>query len=354
MIHPFFSIIVPVYLIEAYLAGCVNSILGQTFTDFELILVDDGSPDNCPRICDDYAEQDLRINVIHKKNEGVVKARNSAMDIAKGLYIVFVDGDDWIDSDLLKLYHDIIEQDDPDLVISRCHCVDDGKKTTIQQYPVRPGLYTGNDIKKLRDLMFYSGSFYEYYINPGLCGKAYKKGFLYPVIMAVDPQICVGEDLCCIYSCLLDADRISVCDEEGRYHYRKSSGSSTQYRSGYTENIIRVFSFLEEVIRTREGEAAVVKLDYNKIYSAYIGAAYILSPKNGKQFSVKMKEIERLLGMEIYRTALNRTRLKTGSTYVRKRIVSAMKNKQRIRLCLYIYIEKILVKSGLYRPKNGV
>lgn len=90
------SIIVPVYKVEPFLRRCVDSILAQTFTDFELILVDDGSPDGCPAICDEYAEKDPRINVIHQKNGGPSAARNNGLDAAQGDYIGFIDGDDCI------------------------------------------------------------------------------------------------------------------------------------------------------------------------------------------------------------------------------------------------------------------
>ena len=96
------SIIVPIYNVEKYLNRCVDSILAQTFTDFELILVDDGSPDNCGKICDEYAEKDSRIYVIHKENGGLSDARNAGLDIAKGEYVYFVDSDDYVEPDLLE------------------------------------------------------------------------------------------------------------------------------------------------------------------------------------------------------------------------------------------------------------
>ncbi|WP_455436894.1 glycosyltransferase [Hungatella hathewayi] len=90
-----FSIIVPVYKVEKYLSQCIESIVYQSFDDFELILVDDGSPDSCPQICDDYAKQDTRIKVIHKKNGGISSARNIGLEGAKGDYIVYLDSDDF-------------------------------------------------------------------------------------------------------------------------------------------------------------------------------------------------------------------------------------------------------------------
>ena len=92
---PQISVIVPVYNVEPYLHCCVDSILGQTFRDFELILVDDGSPDNCGAICDEYAAKDSRVKVIHQENGGVSRARNAALEVAKGAYITFCDSDDY-------------------------------------------------------------------------------------------------------------------------------------------------------------------------------------------------------------------------------------------------------------------
>ena len=99
-----FSVIVPVYNIERYLEKCVDSILNNTYKNFELILVDDGAPDGCPRICDSYSEKDKRVRVIHKKNGGLVSARQAGIEIATGDYVVCVDGDDWVSENYLELF----------------------------------------------------------------------------------------------------------------------------------------------------------------------------------------------------------------------------------------------------------
>ena len=105
------SVIVPVYNAERYLGRCVESILNQTYTNIEIILIDDGSPDKCPVICDSFAKEDQRIIVIHKKNGGVSSARNAGMRVAKGEYITFIDGDDWVDSNYVSYLLDFSERD---------------------------------------------------------------------------------------------------------------------------------------------------------------------------------------------------------------------------------------------------
>ena len=103
---PEISIIVPVYKVEKYLDTCVRSILAQTFTDFELILVDDGSPDQCGALCDAYAVEDSRIVVIHKENGGLSSARNAGIEAARGTYIGFVDSDDYIAPDMYSFLYE--------------------------------------------------------------------------------------------------------------------------------------------------------------------------------------------------------------------------------------------------------
>ena len=111
------SVIVPIYKIPEYLSCCIDSILAQTYPDFELILVDDGSPDNCGRICDDYAKGDNRIKVVHKVNGGISSARNAGLEVAKGEWIMHVDGDDWIEPDMIESLIEAAQITGADMVI---------------------------------------------------------------------------------------------------------------------------------------------------------------------------------------------------------------------------------------------
>ena len=110
---PEISVIVPVYKVEEYLPQCIDSILAQTFTNFELLLVDDGSPDRCGEICEEYAGKDTRIRVFHQQNSGVSAARNIGLQHAKGTYIVFVDSDDWVSTDYLLHF---LQKTQPELI----------------------------------------------------------------------------------------------------------------------------------------------------------------------------------------------------------------------------------------------
>lgn len=122
------SIIVPVYKVEKYLEKCVNSILAQTFTNFELILVDDGSPDRSGAMCDEYAQKDPRVKVIHKENGGLSSARNAGIDVARGRYLGFVDSDDYIAADMYELLHEEITRAQADLAICGIYDIYEGKE----------------------------------------------------------------------------------------------------------------------------------------------------------------------------------------------------------------------------------
>lgn len=129
---PKISIIVPVYNVEKYLEKCVRSILAQTFTDFELILVDDGSPDSSGAMCDQFAEQDQRVKVIHKENGGLSDARNAGIEIATGEYLGFVDSDDYIADDMYELLYTNIVKEDADLSICGIYDVYEGKEPIVK------------------------------------------------------------------------------------------------------------------------------------------------------------------------------------------------------------------------------
>jgi len=125
------SVIIPVYKVEKYLRRCIDSVLNQTFDNFEVILIDDGSPDGCGAICDHYARLDRRVRVIHKPNEGVSAARNDGIDLAKGRYIAFLDSDDWVHTEYLERLLDIALKTGADIVICDFTKVEDDAEPAI-------------------------------------------------------------------------------------------------------------------------------------------------------------------------------------------------------------------------------
>lgn len=135
---PQITVIVPVYKVEAYLPACVESILAQSFSDFELILVDDGSPDGCGAMCDAYAARDSRIRVIHQKNGGLSAARNSGMEVAAGEYLSFIDSDDYVAPDYLERLYSALRSG-AEIAVCRTRVFPDGQDPAAAPSPEEPG-----------------------------------------------------------------------------------------------------------------------------------------------------------------------------------------------------------------------
>lgn len=131
----FFTIVLPIYNVEQYLDRCIESILNQDFEDYEIILIDDGSPDNCPQICDEWEKKDKRIRVIHKKNEGLGMARNTGLDSANGKYMFFIDSDDYILPGLLKDMFEYLNSNDCDIVFYGFQRIDKKGKILSKNIP---------------------------------------------------------------------------------------------------------------------------------------------------------------------------------------------------------------------------
>ena len=110
MEEPLISVIIPVYKVEQYLDRCLNSVVNQTYKNLEIILVDDGSPDNCPKMCDEWAEKDNRVKVFHKENGGLSDARNYGTERCNGLFLTYVDSDDYIDTDYVSYLYDLLHR----------------------------------------------------------------------------------------------------------------------------------------------------------------------------------------------------------------------------------------------------
>ena len=230
---PLFSFIVPVHNIEKFLPKCIESILGQTYTDFELILVDDGSTDSSGKICDQYAAKDKRIIVIHKENERQGVARKVACERALGEYIIPVDGDDWIDTKLLTVITQIISQYKPDIICySALRTADEGKSGFEIKWTISPGLYEQSQIINsifphlIRDI---KGK----YLFPSVWGKVFKKDLFLPYQKTIDPRIVIGEDAAVTYACVMHAKSVFVSSEK-LYYYRINPTSTSRAReTGY-------------------------------------------------------------------------------------------------------------------------
>lgn len=228
---PKLSVIVPVYNTEKYLRECIDSILAQTFTDFELILVDDGSTDGSGAICDEYAVKDSRIQVIHQQNSGATVARRQGVTHACGEYIAFVDSDDWISQ---SQYQEMILKAETycaDIVL--CDMVLEKQSGhTVAQNSRLNGFFAGEQLKQ----QIYGDLLFNYEENrPGLslsvCNKLIKAPLAKNALAVVPNEITYGEDAMMALICILEAKCIYIMKDHAGYHYRQSAELAVRERS---------------------------------------------------------------------------------------------------------------------------
>lgn len=211
------SIVIPVYGVEATLDRCIESVIGQSYSEFEVILVDDGSPDNCPRLCDEWAERDERIRVIHKPNGGLSDARNAGIEIAKGDYITFVDSDDYLDEDTYRqLMATMSAHPDYDIL----------------EYPVCRSSNSG------QTLLLFEDSVYKDMNDYWLKGHAYEHTYawnkIYKSRLFADVKYPVGyvfEDAFTLPRLLKQA-KVVATTTAGLYHYTQNAMGITAQANG--------------------------------------------------------------------------------------------------------------------------
>jgi len=218
------SIIVPVYNVEKYISQCVDSILAQTYSNFEVILVDDGSKDRSPEICDKYAQIDSRVLVVHKENGGQNSAIKTGLQHANGEYLFFVDSDDWLEANALEMLYRLIKEHNADLSVGNAF----RERDCTYAFPLHnceEGVYDRQKIEMLifPDLLIRMTSS-KFCVAPSRCGRLFKKELVLQVLKYCDEEIRLGEDKLLTFPYIMLCQKIAftnVC----LYHYRDNSAS---------------------------------------------------------------------------------------------------------------------------------
>ena len=218
------SIIVPIYNSEAFLDKLIQSTINQTYKNIEIILVNDGSTDLSKEICDKYASIDNRIKIINKNNGGLVSSRKTGLKVSTGDYILYIDGDDWVELDLIEKYIDQVLTFNADVVLSS-HIVNLEGRTDVLLNTIPPGVYDKDKLKSIvYPKMLYTGNFSQFGIFSYSWGKLYRRELLLENQLRITEDITIGEDALCLYPTLLDTN-ILVILEQPYYHYRQRADS---------------------------------------------------------------------------------------------------------------------------------
>lgn len=251
MKEPLISVLVPIYKIDRYLGICIESLLNQTYKNLEIILVDDGSPDRCPEICDLYASKDSRIKVIHKPNGGLVSARKAGLQAAKGEYIGYVDGDDWVGP---GFYHSLfcsLSESDADIAIAGfSRDLFSSTKNILNAIP--SGVYEGTALDDIKKKMISEGAFYRHGITTYLWNKLFKREVVEPYQMAMDDRITVGEDAATTYPAIMASKKIVITDNCA-YHYRQREDSMLKTATNHNNEYLKVMYLYDYMKRTLAG-----------------------------------------------------------------------------------------------------
>ena len=272
---PQISVIVPVYKVEKFIRKCVDSILAQTFTDFELWLVDDGSPDSCGAICDEYARQDPRVKVIHKKNGGLSDARNAALDVMQGRYVFFVDSDDWISEDALQIMYAALKRTGAKVATGNLVSVyEDGTEQLLYAPTQEEKVLTGEEL--LTTLLrpnacnrLYAAELFQNLRYP--VGRLYEDAFTYHKILEqIDSMVFVGRNT---------------------YYYliRKGSIMNSEYNIRFTDIVDAVYDrakWLDSI-----GQRKLADETRLFVYSQ-VAAAYAHLDQNNTAHRKRLREIK--------------------------------------------------------------
>lgn len=257
--QPFFSIIIPIYNAMPFLEQCVDSLLNQTFSDIEIILVNDGSTDEGLFLCQDYERRDERITVWDQKNAGRVAARKAGVRLAKGQYISFVDADDWVEKDMYSQIYKQMEKNGKSADIVAFGLIEEyGDRQIARKETVKAGFYEKETLEQLKEHILYDGYFFGFGMLPHLCDKVFRREVLLSSgFMEIDGDISYGEDTAASFRACLNSRSLQVL-EITPYHYRQGN---------YT-NGLRTLQVGQENFRSlyREFQIGMKKYPYRDAY----------------------------------------------------------------------------------------
>lgn len=268
--NPYFSIILPIYNVEKYLRRCVDSIISQNFQDFEIILVDDESPDNCPQICNDLCKSDKRIRVIHKKNEGLGMARNTGINVANGKYIFFVDSDDYILPNLLNDVYHKIEECNPEIVFYGFKRINSKGRVCYESIPkTKKSVYNGKNqiINEIFPDFISTGNEEEKNLSISVCTCCIDTKFLKKNdLKFVSEKKFISEDIYFYMEMFNYLSKISFINE-AYYCYCQNQGSLTSsYKTDRFEKLKFFYKTVKEMAKKYDNSQIIE----NRLYGLFI------------------------------------------------------------------------------------
>lgn len=288
------SVVVPVYKTEKYLVQCIESILSQTVTGIEIILVDDGSPDGSGAICDRYAELHPNIKVVHKANGGLTQARVSGLRVSTGKYFTFVDSDDWIEPNAYEEMLVQAETHGADIVAAG-FIRDYGDRTENYSNVLPSGVYRKEKLQKLCEQAVFSIQKMEQGLAPSVWSKIFRRESTLESFLSRTDTINFGEDSLFTYAALFKAQCVVVMNEHFTYHYRIWDSSMTQkYNGKYFDELFLLYDKLMEAAAEISTDLLMESICYDYVFLFANGILQEISSGNKDGFYKKYCSLKRL------------------------------------------------------------
>ena len=323
-----FSIIIPIYNVEKYLQRCLNSILNQTYQDYEMILIDDGSTDGSGKICDEYAKKYNKINVIHQQNQGLSGARNTGLNVAKGEWVIFVDSEDWIESNMLQTLNKYIEMDHAELYVFNGQTVDENEEILATLlFTLKDGSHKLRSEKE--KFNYYSNTLLLYKIGWEVWSRIYRRDLItkYNLYFVPTKEI-FAEDYLFTFQYMLYVQKIGFINQRFYNYFQRTT--SLLHSADKSTILPRLYNLAEKAYETVDknkfpyfnkhfGELYFIMIDFHITYPLYD------MPKEKLE-----KNIEELSERCWHRRWLKKVRKrKIFEYYLRKNYLEYRKNNQR-------------------------
>ncbi len=322
------SIVVPVYNVSDYLDDCINSILCQSYTDLQIILVDDGSTDDSGKKCDLYADRDNRIKVIHKQNGGLMSAWKTGVREAEGEYIGFVDSDDYIDCDMYSTLIQSAEKNSSDITL--CGLIREyGTHSEKETFYLESGVYDRKAIEeRIFPIIISNGTMLNRGLSPNRVTKIFKRELLLNNLELCDERISLGEDMLPTFSCICDAKNVTVLADFNPYHYKiRSTSIMGSYNPDFFKQSLLLNSVLTDIANKKKVYDFKDQLNNDLLSLAYYGIERNIASKKASKKEI-ISYIKEIAETEEFQATFKTETLSKGS-----------------KKCL---IYKLLFKSALY------
>lgn len=296
---PQLSVVVTVYNLDRYIEKCIDSLLLQDYKYMEIVIVDDGSTDNTSEICDKYEKKYNNIRVVHKCNEGVVKALATGIDYSEGLYITFVDGDDWVQHNCYGSLMKLLLDNDLDIITYGAIRYRNENDYYYTYDSFKEGIYEGTDLNDIKSNMIWDKTKQGFQIDPSLCMKIFRKDIIETCVKNVlNIKIHYAQDVIITYPAIKEAEKLGIIHDAYYFHRRREIGVQPAYLmdSQYYYKLYLVYKYLSEIFK------------FDKNILQQIEASY--------QYSVKLRCLDNTQDVTIGKWLFPFDKVKKGSNII--------------------------------------